>query len=362
MKVITVVGARPQFIKLAPLSIELKKRRVEEIVIHSGQHYDYNMSEQFLKELLINKPKYNLNVGSGSHAVQTSKMLVSFENLFLKLNPEVIFVFGDTNTTLAASIAASKINIPIAHIEAGLRSYNRKMPEEINRILTDHISNWCLAPTQIALSNLSNENLNGVSYLVGDIMLDSLQLFKNKMNFKELAQKYNIEKDEYYLATVHRAENTDNLIRLKNILIAFSNLNYNIIFPLHPRTLKVINEYSLWDIIGKNVKIIKPCGYIELLTLLENSKYVLTDSGGVQKEAYMLHVPCITLREETEWIETVDSGWNVIINPNYSFDINTVINNNFMNKKYKNIFGDGKAASKICDCVFESYISRIKKL
>lgn len=352
MRVITVVGARPQFIKLAPLSIELKKRDIEEIVIHSGQHYDYKMSEQFLEELLINKPKYNLNVGSGSHAMQTSKMLVPFEELFLKLNPEIIFVFGDTNTTLAASLAASKINIPVAHIESGLRSFNRKMPEEINRILTDHISNWCLAPTKTALCNLFNENLKNVSFLVGDIMLDSLLLFKQKANFEQIAKKYNIEKNKYYLATIHRAENTDNIERIKNILIAFSKLNDKIVFPLHPRSLNIINQNSLWSLIGENVNIIEPCSYIELLGLLENSKYVMTDSGGVQKESYLLKVPCITLREETEWLETVDLGCNVIVNPNFPFNITDIVNNNFMNKKFENIFGDGNASGNICDRVF----------
>ena len=348
MKVISIIGARPQFIKLAPLSIELRKRKVEEIVIHSGQHYDFNMSKNFLDELLINKPKYNLKVGSGTHGYQTSKMLYKFENIFKDINPSIIIVFGDTNTTLAAALAAAKMYIPIAHIEAGLRSFNKKMPEEINRILTDHVSKWCFAPTKVAMKNLKNENLINNSYLVGDIMYDSLLLFKDKYDFRKIYSKYKIERKKYYVATIHRQENTDIVKRLVNILKALSNLNKPVIFPMHPRTVKMINVNNLNKYIGINLKIIEPCSYLEMISMIKNSKNVITDSGGIQKEAYILKIPCITLRDETEWTETVNSGWNFLCPPNKSLDVNRIITSNFKDLKHKPFYGDGNTASRIC--------------
>jgi UDP-N-acetylglucosamine 2-epimerase len=315
MKILTVVGARPQFIKLAPLSKILRENGINEIIVHTGQHYDENMNDLFFKELEIPEPDYNLGIGSGNHGEQTGKMLIEIEKIMLKENPDLVIVYGDTNSTLAGALAASKLHIKLAHVEAGLRSFNKRMPEEINRVLTDHVSDILFCPTQTAVENLKNEGITKGVYLVGDVMFDALLHFSKISDTKSnILERLNIKPKEYYLATIHRAENTDNYERLKNILIAFSKMNEIVVFPIHPRTRKMINYYGLGDLLeNDNVKVIDPVGYLDMLKLEKNAKAILTDSGGVQKEAFWLKVPCITLRDETEWIETVNLGWNRLV-------------------------------------------------
>ena len=242
MKILTVVGARPQFIKLAPLSKILRGNGVDEIIIHTGQHYDENMNNLFFKELEIPEPDYNLGIGSGNHGEQTGKMLIEIEKIMLKENPDLVIVYGDTNSTLAGALAASKLHIKLAHVEAGLRSFNKRMPEEINRVLTDHVSDILFCPTQTAVENLKNEGITKGVYLVGDVMFDALVHFSKISDMKSnILERLNIKPKEYYLATIHRAENTDNYERLKNILTAFSKMNETVVFPIHPRTRKMIN-------------------------------------------------------------------------------------------------------------------------
>lgn len=309
IKLITIVGARPQFIKAAVISRVIRQTGgIEEIIVHTGQHYDANMSDIFFDELQIPRPGYNLEAGSGTHGQQTARMLERIEEVLIKEKPQMVLVFGDTNSTIAGSLAAAKLHIPVAHVEAGLRSFNRAMPEEINRIATDHLSDYLYAPTQNAMNLLAAEGLASKSYLTGDVMCDSV------IYYNELAKKQSFTKpfSDYFLATLHRQENTDNPERLNAILTAFSRLDLPVVLPLHPRTKKMLGEnYSL-----KNISIIEPVGYLQMLNLVSNSNKVLTDSGGLQKEAYILGKQCITLRDETEWIETLENGWNYVVGTN----------------------------------------------
>lgn len=356
MKILTVIGARPQFIKAAPISSVLRKKHIE-ILIHTGQHYDSNMSEVFFQELSIPKPDYNLNVGSGGHGYQTGKMLEGIEEIIINEEPDGLLVYGDTNSTLAGSLAASKLNVPVFHIEAGLRSYNRHMPEEQNRILTDHISSLLLCPTQRAVENLVKEGIVSGVHHTGDIMFDAVLQNKNVSQTKysngawisELRKLNNgfpyIEENHYYLSTIHRAENTNDVEKLREILTAFELLEKKVIFPLHPRTKKAVAELGMNL---RNVIIIEPVGYLLMLYLTANALMVLTDSGGLQKEAYFLNTPCVTLREETEWIETLENNWNVLC-PIKCNEILEKANRNINNltKTSTQPFGDGNAAETI---------------
>ncbi len=313
MRIITIIGARPQFVKAAPVSRALRKSHTE-VLVHTGQHYDHDMSGAFFDELGIPKPDYLLGVGSGNHGAQTGRMLEQIENVLLKERPDAVMVYGDTNSTLAGALAATKIGIPVVHVEAGLRSFDMRMPEEINRVLTDRVSSLLLCPSSIAVNHLRSEGITNGVHIVGDVMFDALlhamELSKSDVGHHHGSKQLHI-KEPYVLATVHRAENTDDAARLGSILKSFGGIGYTVILPLHPRTRAVIDREEIS--IPSNVKVVEPLSYVALANILAKAKFVLTDSGGLQKEAYWLKVPCITLRESTEWSETVSSGWNRLV-------------------------------------------------
>lgn len=344
MKIITVVGARPQFIKAAAVSNVIRKKH-EEILIHTGQHYDENMSKVFFEELNIPKPDYNLEVGSGNHGMQTGTTLIKLEEIYLKENPDLVLVYGDTNSTLAGALSASKLLIPVAHIEAGLRSFNMAMPEEQNRILTDHISNILFAPTETAVNNLHNERINKNVYNVGDVMYDAVLYFKKVAKEKlTIMNELNLKENQYILTTIHRAENTNDINKLKNIIEALNESKTKIILPMHPRTKKYIDSYGLR--IEENISVINPIGYLDMINLEMHAEKIVTDSGGVQKEAFFMKKPCITIRDQTEWVETVENGWNVIVGTDKTKIVDSI--KNFQpQKEQENIFGDGNAAERI---------------
>lgn len=350
MKIITIVGARPQFIKAAPVSKTLRMEH-EEIIIHTGQHYDANMSDIFFNELKIPRPDYNLEIGSGSHGMMTGRMLEKLEEIYLKEKPDFVLVYGDTNSTLAGALAASKLLIPVIHIEAGLRSFNKAMPEEQNRILTDHISDLLLVPTEDAIKNLTNEGIKKGIHNVGDVMYDAVLMFKEIAKSKSgLLKELDVNSGEYILTTIHRAENTNDINRLRNMIEALNESGEKIILPLHPRTKKFIEGYGLN--FNENIKVIDPIGYLEMLMLEENSKMIVTDSGGVQKEAYFMGKPCITMRDETEWVETVACGWNIVVGTDKSKILDNI--RNFKPTRIQQaIFGDGNAAQKILNIINE---------
>lgn len=310
MKILSVVGARPQFIKAAALSRKLRKSG-QEILVHTGQHYDENMSDIFFSELDIPEPHYRLEIGPASHATQTGNMLIALEQVMAKERPKIVLVYGDTNSTIAAALTASKMGIPIAHVEAGLRSFNRSMPEEINRIVTDRLSTWLFAPSDVGVSHLKNEGISSGVYNVGDIMYESvLANAERAAQVSQILTEQDLKRGQYFFATVHRAENTDSADRLGRIFYALGAISNPIIMPLHPRTKKRLAEHSIS--IPKNVKAIDPTGYFDTLQLVQCSIATITDSGGLQKECYYLKRPCLTLRDETEWVETVELGWNRI--------------------------------------------------
>lgn len=304
-KIVTIVGARPQFIKMALVSKALKRKDIKESVIHTGQHYDAEMSGRFFKELGMRPAKYSLRARSGSHARQTAGMLVGIEEALIAERPAMILVYGDTNSTLAGALAAAKLKIKIAHVEAGLRSYNRDMPEEINRVITDRLSSVLFCPTRQAVKNLKKEGISKGVRLVGDVMYDLLKAMVKSI------KRPGHGRLPYVLCTIHRAENTDFRKSMKDIFRGLSGLGIRVILPIHPRTLKCIKEYRI--VPPPNVKLIGPVGYKEMLGLQRWAEVVITDSGGVQKEAFMLGTPCVTIRGETEWTETVESGMNKIV-------------------------------------------------
>lgn len=311
LKIATIVGARPQFIKCAPVSRELR-RQATEVLVHTGQHYDDAMSEAFFRELEIPAPDYRLDVGSGSHGVQTGKMLAAVEEVLVREQPDGVLIYGDTNSTLAGALAAAKLHIPVAHVEAGLRSFNRAMPEELNRVVADHLACLHFCPTEAAVSNLAAEGIRSRVHLVGDVMYDALCFnIRIAEQRSTILARWNLAPKGYLLATVHRAENTDDPARLGAILQAFRSMadaGQMVVFPVHPRTRQRLQ--ALLPSPPRNLLLLEPASYLDMLRLEQQAQAVLTDSGGVQKEACWLQVPCVTLRDQTEWVETVASGWN----------------------------------------------------
>jgi UDP-GlcNAc3NAcA epimerase len=347
LKVITIIGARPQFIKAAPVSRELRKQHTE-LIIHTGQHYDANMSDIFFEELHIPKPDYQLGVGSGSHGKQTGEMLAKIEDIFLEEKPDYCLVYGDTNSTLAGALAAAKLHIPVVHVEAGLRSFNKKMPEEVNRIMTDHVSEFLFCPTETAIENLHNENIHHNVFNVGDVMYDAV-LYNRKLanDNSNIISKHGLESKGYHLITIHRAENTDDRGNIENILTAFKQIDTKKVWPIHPRTKHKLESYGLKLEEIPNLVVIEPVGYLDMLTLESNAAKIITDSGGVQKEAYFMKVPCITVREQTEWVETLDKEANILVGTDISKLVSAV--EKVVTPVYMDVFGDGHASKKIVE-------------
>jgi UDP-GlcNAc3NAcA epimerase len=354
MKVLTVVGARPQFIKASPVSNALREGGHTEIIVHTGQHYDFRMSQVFFEELGIKDPDVNLGVGSGSHGRQTGEMLIHLEEVIVSLAPDCVLVYGDTNSTLAGALAAVKLHIRVIHVEAGLRSYNKEMPEEHNRVLTDHCADTLFCPTQTAVSNLAREGVTEGVYLVGDTMYDAVLRFADIARQKStILQDLGLTPKTYALATVHRPYNTDVPENLRNILSAFLKSEEPIIFPVHPRTrqkIAALEAYSHANSGAVNkLRMIEPVGYLDMLVLQQNARLILTDSGGIQKEAFFFSVPCVTLRPETEWVETVETGWNVIVGADPTRMINVMRNQEWPGGNPPQVFGDGHAAERIVE-------------
>lgn len=357
LRIVTVIGARPQFIKAAPVSKALKKMGCPEILVHTGQHYDYEMSRIFFDELGIPEPNFNLEVGSGSHGYQTGEILMRIEKILLDQKPDWVLVYGDTNSTLAGALAAVKLHIPVAHVEAGLRSFNREMPEEHNRVLTDHCADLLFCPTQTAVDNLARESLTRNVYMIGDTMYDAVLLFtQTTLSRAQILQKLDLETKGYLLATIHRPYNTDDSASLRGILEAFLDIDEPVIFPVHPRTQSKIHEFEsdlLRALQESQVKLISPVGYFDMLVLEQNARLILTDSGGVQKEAFFFGVPCITLRPETEWIETVQLGWNKLVGADHRQIVNVVKKQQWPVDVPPAIFGDGHASERIVTILTE---------
>ncbi len=352
MKLLSVVGARPQFIKAAPVSQAIRMV-FHEVLVHTGQHYNREMSAVFFEELGIPEPDYNLNIGSGSHGHQTSAMLVALEDVLLEEQPNCVLVYGDTNSTLAGALSAAKLHIPLAHVEAGLRSFNREMPEEINRVVTDHCSNLLFCPTQTAVDNLALEGIRQGVHHVGDVMFDALRNFLPRIDSKRTLSELGIGGKPYVLATIHRASNTDHPDNLRKVVSCLAVSPYPVIFPIHPRTAAAIKAAGLE--FSSQVRVMEPVSYLHMLALEQNAHMILTDSGGVQKEAYMLGVPCVTLRAETEWVETLATGWNTLT----GLDIKKVavaLSQPRPTMAPPPLFGNGSSAESI-STILQNYLS-----
>ena len=351
-KILTVIGARPQFIKAAAVSRVLRKKNINEVIVHTGQHFDANMSEVFFDEMDIPKPLYNLDIHSLSHGAMTGRMLEGIESILLKEKPGMVLVYGDTNSTLAGALAAQKLHIPVAHVEAGLRSFNMNMPEETNRILTDRMSDFLFCPTDTAVENLQKEGFNNFQNKIirtGDVMQDAA-IYYEKISDKKssIIEDLKLENRKYILTTIHRQENTDDKNRLLSILEAYNKLSadYEIVLPLHPRTKKIISNLS----IDLKFKTIDPVGYFDMIQLIKHSQFVITDSGGLQKEAFFFKKYCITTRDETEWTELVENNFNVIVGANLDKILTEVKNIQSKQANFDlDLYGKGKASEKIVE-------------
>lgn len=355
MRIITVVGARPQFIKSGPVSRALDSYGIEELLVHTGQHYDLNMSDVFFESLGLRTPTFHLALGAGTHGKMTGQMLAAIEEVLLNHHVDGLLVYGDTNSTLAGALAAVKLHIPVFHVEAGLRSFNRRMPEEINRLITDHISSLLFCPTSVAVEHLRNEGIEDGVYMVGDVMKDGIDYWKSGVT-NAGSPHMDRESGSYYLATVHRQENVDDETRLAAILSAFGQLDLPVVLPLHPRTRNRLNNSSSLVGLHNNIEIIDPLGYGEMLKLLSNAKAMLTDSGGVQKEAYILGIPCVTLRDETEWVETVGSGWNTLTGADPDLIV-AAAHRPIGDMPHPALYGDGRASYQIVKTISD-YLSK----
>jgi len=354
MKIASVVGARPQFIKAAAISQEVRKTHTE-VLLHTGQHYDDLMSQVFFEELSIPRPDYNLGVGSASHGRQTGEMLSLIEEVLLAEKPDLLLVYGDTNSTLAGTLAAVKLHIPVAHVEAGLRSFNRAMPEEINRILTNHVSDLLFCPTETAARNLAAEGIAQGVYNVGDVMYDVILCnIETATQRSQVLRELDLEPKQYLLATVHRPRNTDTADNLRSILDAFNRIGETIVFPTHPRTRQAISQMGFE--LKRHVRLVEPVSYLDMLVLEKNARMILTNSGGVQKEAYFHKVPCIMLRDETEWVETVQTGWNVVAGANAA-RIVALTQSMRSPTESPALFGDGRASGRIVKIISEAGVA-----
>lgn len=366
-KIVTVVGARPQFVKAAAVSKAIEKfPEYREVLVHTGQHYDKCMSDSFFDELDMHSPSYNLGVGSGSHGFQTAEIMKLLETVLIDEKPEMVLVYGDTNSTLSAAVTASKLHIPIAHIEAGLRSFNREMPEEINRVVADHISTLLFCPTRTAVQNLEGEGITKNVFKTGDVMYDvTLQFTPKAQEKSRILRALRLHEKEYILATVHRAENTDHRERLLNIFSALNELarEMAVVIPLHPRTRKMLHSFGYEDHL-QGLVVIEPVGFLDMLSLESNAKLIATDSGGIQKEAYFQQVPCVTMRDETEWVETVEARWNKLADVDSAADILTAVRTSLtVSAERLPIceYGDGRASEKMVSAI-ESYLNEPRKV
>ncbi len=356
-KVVSIVGARPQFIKSIPVSSALTDRFTE-VVVHTGQHYDAEMSDVFFKELGIEHPQYELGIGSGSHGEQTGAMLMHVEEVLFKEHPDCVIVYGDTNSTLAGALAAAKLNVPIAHVEAGLRSYDRTMPEEVNRVVADHLASVLFCPTHQSIENLRIEGIGHGIEFVGDVMYDVMRHFAPlALERSSVYQRLEVAHRGYVLCTIHRAANTDERQNLERILHALASCGEEVVFPIHPRTSARIAEWGL-DVFlfpTTRVKVVPPVGYLDFVALEQGAKKIVTDSGGVQKEAYWHGIPCITVRDTTEWVETVDAGWNVLVGTETGAIVEAIQTFDPAGERPE-YYGDGTAGEKIADALDE-YLS-----
>jgi UDP-N-acetylglucosamine 2-epimerase len=361
LKIVTIVGARPQFIKAAAVSRAIGRHNLQgscsgisEILVHTGQHYDPNMSTIFFDELNMNAPHYHLRVGSGRHGEMTGRMLARIEEVLLEEIPDVVLLYGDTNSTIAGALSATKLNIPVAHVEAGLRSYNRRMPEEVNRVLTDHIANFLFCPTDTGVVNLKREGISRGVFLTGDVMLDAFLYYQKLARERSrVLLELDLKAKSYCLATIHRQENTEDHDRLFNIFKAFDAVcaeKLPLVIPLHPRTRKILNHSGNKMIPNSHIRLIEPVGYVDMIQLESNARIIFTDSGGVQKEAYFAGVPCVTLRDETEWVETVDAGVNFLAGADTNAAIEAYEKALTVDVKLKEgLYGNGHAAEKIVE-------------
>ena len=349
-KVLSVVGARPQFIKAFPVSAALEPHH-EEVLVHTGQHYDETLSDVFFEDLNIPTPAYNLGVGSGSHASQTAEMMQELEAVVDAEDPDVVLVFGDTNSTLAAALVAAKRPVELAHVEAGLRSYNWSMPEEVNRVLTDHCADFCLAPCARAVDTLAGEGLTDGVYDTGDVTYDALLEVRDRVTEQsDILDELGYADGEYVLATVHRAENTDDPACLADIFLALAEAPLPVVLPAHPRTIDALERHGLRDDVEENVDLIDPVGYPDFVRLLVGAERVATDSGGVQKEAFYLDTPCVTLRDETEWVETVECGWNALVGTD-PVAIRDALRASIDRSEKPTPYGDGNAAESVVEAL-----------
>jgi len=349
--ILTVLGARPQFIKAAPVSWALKEQNIKEIIVHTGQHFDQNMSDIFFSELNIPQPNYRLNVGGTSPLNQIAQILGDLEPILEKENPDIVMIYGDTNTTLAGALAANLTGKKVVHVEAGLRSWNREMPEEINRILTDHTADFFICPSQEAEKNLRAEGIDRPVSIVGDTMFDVVLSVSEKASKSELIDQYDLPNQPFYLTTLHRPYNVDIPERLHSILDGLNKLDARVILPLHPRTAKRISENPDIENLKsfQNITFIDPVGIIDMVALMSHAQVILTDSGGVQKEALFLNTPCVTIRPETEWVETVSSGWNVLCAPEQTEIKNAVALQKTKTGNAPHLYGNGNAGQQIAN-------------